>query len=98
MKTILVVYANKNLTIDEINSNKLRKYVFRTDSDINKGDILKSPIYSSNMIVTDVINHDFKYFNAKSGELSNDITSTMCYPIKTLKLGEENTVIAQKVF
>lgn len=43
MKTILVVYANKNLTIDEINSNKLRKYVFRTDSDINRGDILKSP-------------------------------------------------------
>lgn len=50
------------------------------------------------MIVTDVINDDFKYFNAKSGELSNDITSTMCYPTKTLKLGEENTVIAQKVF
>ena len=46
-----------------------------------------------------VIDNDFKYFNLQSGELSNEIKSTMCYPIKTIELREENTnvVYAQKI-
>ena len=99
MKTILVVYTNEKLTVNKINNSKLRKYAFRIEDNVEEGDILKSSIYSSNMIVTDVIDNDFKYFNSQSGELSNEIKSTMCYPIKTIELREENTnvVYAQKI-
>ena len=75
MKTILVIYTNEKLTINKINNSKLRKYAFRIEDNVKEGDILKSSIYSSNMIVTDVIDNDFKYFNLQSGELSNEIKS-----------------------
>ena len=90
MRTILVVFTNDTLTIEQINSRKMQKYCFRTESEINVGDTLKSNNYERKMVVTDVINTDKKYYNAQTGELSNEITSTKCYPIKTLELREEN--------
>lgn len=90
MKTILVVFTNDTLTIEQINSRKMQKYCFRTESEINVGDTLKSNNYERKMVVTDVINADKKYYNVQTGELSNEITSTKCYPIKTLELREEN--------
>lgn len=99
MKTVLLVYTNEKLTVNQINNSKLKKYAFKTESDVKEGDMLKSSTYSSSMIVTDVIDTEYKYYNAQNGELSNEIKSTMCYPIKTLELREENTdvVYAQKV-
>ena len=37
MKTILVVYTNTALTIKQVNSKKLQKYVFRTEEDLKVG-------------------------------------------------------------
>ena len=90
MKTILVIYTNgKNITVDFANTNKIKKYCFRTENDIKVGDILKSPNYTSELMVTDVIDVDMKYYNALTGELSSTITSTACYPIKNLVIREE---------
>lgn len=99
MKTILVVFSNDAMTIEQINSRKMQKYCFRTESEINVGSVLKSNNYEKKMIVTDVINADYKYYNSLTGKLSNEITSTKCYPIKTLELREEseNVVYAKKI-
>lgn len=90
MNTVLVVYSNQNLSLKEINNRKLPKYAFRTKEELKVGDILKSPNYSSNMIVTDIIEKDFQYFNASTGEMFNEISSTKAYPIKELVLREDN--------
>lgn len=99
MKTILVVYTDKELTVEQINNNKMQKYCFRTESEVKVGDVLKSQSYTSKMIVTDVMDTDYKYYNAQSGEMTNTINSTKCYPIKTLVLREEDesVVYASKV-
>lgn len=98
MKTILVVFTNESMTIEKINSRKMQKYCFRTESEINVGDVLKSANYRENMIVTDVIEADYKYYNAQTGEMCNDIKSTKCYPIKKLVLRQEdeNVIYASK--
>lgn len=97
--TILVVYTNENLSVEQANSRKMQKYCFSTKSEVSVGDVLKSKAYSNNMLVTDVIDKEYKFYNAQSGELSNDITSTKCYPIKEIILREENeeVVYASKV-
>jgi hypothetical protein len=99
MKTILVVYTNQKLPVEQINNCKMQKYCFRTENEVEVGDVLKSKSYTSNMIVTDVVDADFKYYNAQSGEMTNTINSTKCYPIKTLVLREEdeNVIYAAKV-
>lgn len=99
MKTILVVYTNENLSVEQANNRKMQKYCFSTKSEVSVGDVLKSKAYSDNMLVTDVIDKEYKFYNAQSGELSNDITSTKCYPIKEMILREENeeVVYALKV-
>lgn len=90
MKTILVVYTDQKLSVEQINNRKMQKYCFRTESEVEVGDVLKSKSYSTNMIVTDVVNPDYKYYNTQSGEMTNTINSTKCYPIKTLGLREED--------
>lgn len=93
MKTILVVYTNQELSVEQINNKKMQKYCFRTDSEVNVGDVLKSKNYTTNMVVTDVIDQDYKYYNSQSGSLTNTINSTKCYPIKTLVLREEDDTV-----
>ena len=99
MNTILVVFSNENLSLEQINNRKMQKYCFRTESTITVGDILKSKFYSSNLIVTDEIGKEYKYYNSQTGEMSDSITSTKCYPIKELILREENeeAIYASKV-
>ena len=63
MKTILVVYTNQELSVEQINNQKMQKYCFRTDSEVKVGDVLKSKNYTTNMVVTDVIDQDYKYYN-----------------------------------
>lgn len=93
MKTILVVYTNQKLSVEQINNQKMQKYCFRTDSEVKVGDILRSKNYSTNMVVTDVIDQDYKYYNQQSGEMVNVVNSTKCYPIKTLVLREEDELV-----
>lgn len=99
MKTILVVYANQELSVEQINNQKMQKYCFRTDSEVKVGDVLKSRNYTANMVVTDIADKDYKYYNKQSGEMTDIINSTNCYPIKTMVLREEdaNVVYATKV-
>ena len=99
MKTILVVYTDQKLSVEEINNKKMQKYCFRTESEVNVGDVLKSNNYTTNMVVTDVVDKDYKYYNKQSGEMIDTINSTNCYPIKTMVLREEDTnvVYATKV-
>lgn len=99
MKTILVVYTDQKLSVEQINNRKMQKYCFRTESEIEVGDILKSNSYNSNLVVTDVVDADYKYYNAQNGEMTNTINSTKCYPIKTLVLREEDesVIYASKV-
>lgn len=99
MKTILVVYTNEKLTIEQINSRKMQKYCFRTKGEINTGDVLKSNNYEKTMIVTDVIDTDKRFYNTQTGDLTNEITSTKCYPIKELVISEnaENVIYASKI-
>lgn len=93
MKTILVVYTSQELTVEQLNNQKAQKYCFRTDSEVKVGDVLKSRNYTTNMVVTDVIEHDYKYYNKQSGEMTDTISSTNCYPIKTMVLREEDASV-----
>lgn len=34
MKTILVVYTNERLSVEQINNRKMQKYCFRTESEV----------------------------------------------------------------
>ena len=99
MKTILVVYTNERLSVEQINTRKMQKYCFRIEGEVTVGDVLKSKNYNTNMIVTDVVDADYKYYNTHSGEMTNSINSTKCYPIKTMVLREEDedVVYASKV-
>ena len=54
MKTILVVYTDTALTIKQVSDKKMKKYCFRTEEDLK---------------VVDVIDQDYKYYNAATGEL-----------------------------
>lgn len=99
MKTILLVYLNERMTVSQANNWKVKKYCFRTEDDLKVGDIIKSRSYSTNMLVTDVIEKDHTYYNSVTGELSNEPNSTACYPIKTLVIRQEDSsvVYAQKI-
>ena len=100
MKTVLVVFVNDaNTTVEKANSLKMKKYCFLTDSNIQLGDILTSSKYTNKMLVTDVLNKSYNYYNKDTGELSYEVTSTNCYPIKKMELREEDAFIvyAQKV-
>ena len=98
MKVILVVYTNVGLSLKQVSDKKLQKYAFRTEEDLKVGDIISSKAYTSTMQVVDVIDNDYKYYNATTGELMNDINSTKCYPVKKIVLREDDefTVYAKK--
>ena len=99
MKVILVVYTNVDLSLKQVSDKKLQKYAFRTEEDLKVGDIISSKAYTSTMQLVGVIDNDYSYYNAMTGELRNDINSTRCYPIKKIVLREDDelTVYAMKV-
>lgn len=95
MKTILVVYTKSScITIEAVNNCHHQKYAFRINGamDVQVGDILKSPAYSDNMIVTDVLDKDYEYYNHNTGELKLEVTSTKDFPIKTLEFTEKDNL------
>lgn len=84
MKTIIVTFGT-----GEARPNCTKKYCFRTNSDLKPGDVLRSRDYDSEITVMDVLDKDYKYYNQISGEMSNEITSTFQWPIKTLEVCEK---------
>lgn len=89
MKTILVAFVGENTSVAEVNNKKIKKYCFNTEDTLEVGDRIASNSYTGNMLVTDVLNTSYTYYNNNDGSLSNEITSTQCFPIKTLVLRED---------
>lgn len=98
MKTILVIYTSSKI-IGSKNLRNKKHYAFNTSSELNVGDMLDSSEYDSNMQVTKVLDKSFKYFNASTGELSDEFTSTAQHEIASLEVREddENVVYATKI-
>jgi len=99
MKVIFVVFTKENITVAQANGRKMKKYCFRTDDTVEVGEKLASRLYLDNMLVTDILDKDYKYYNSTTGSLSDIPDSTLCYPIKTLCIKEEDTstIYAHKV-
>ena len=81
MKTIFVIFSSVNSVME--NS---KKYCFNTESEVNIGDIISSTEYTSKMIVTNILDKKFSYYNEITGELSNILMSTRQGEIKTLEI------------
>jgi len=96
MKTIFVVYGNDTRAYNDC---KTKRYAFNTESDVKVGDKLNSREYSSDMVVKEVLNTSFKYYNNLTGDLSNELTSTAFRDIKTMEIvdRDENVIYAIKV-
>lgn len=85
MKTILVIYTDTK--IEKVTASH-KKYCFRTNSDVELGDLLKSSNYTTAMQVVKVIDKDYIYYHPDTGEMSNELTSTKQWEIKELKVVE----------
>jgi len=88
MKTILVVYTDKFLSKAEI--AKTKKYSFNSTTELKEGDMFSSPSYATKMQVVKVLDKNYKYYNASTGELSDTFNSTSQWEIRTLVIREED--------
>ena len=99
MKTILVIYTFSKVTKKK-ELRTYKQYAFNTDSDIKVGEMLNSDSYpDKSMQVTKVLDKSFTFYNASTGELSNEFTSTSQHEIANLEIrnDEENTIYATRV-
>lgn len=87
MKTIIVVYTDTKV-VDKAKLGQLKKYSFNTDSDVEVGDMLDSNTYDTKMQVVKVLGFSCRYYNAATGELSDEYTSTRQWEIRTLVIRE----------
>ena len=85
MKTIFVVYSNQ-LDADIEKYHNMKRYVFRTKKSVKIGDVLKSQNYDTKMIVVEILEKDFLYYNKQTGELSNEVSATTQFPIREIKI------------
>jgi hypothetical protein len=97
MKTILVVYTNRQMSKKEIAGAK--KYAFNTDSDLEVGEIISSQEYTTPMMVVKVLDESYQYFNFATGELTNEFNSTSQWEIRTLIIreDEEMAIYAKRI-
>lgn len=99
MKTIFVIYTNALIT-DKARLRQMKYYSFNTISDVKVGDMLKTNKYDSLLQVVEVLDKCFIYYNAKTGELGNDIYSSEQRGIVELEVidkSENEIVYATKV-
>lgn len=89
MKTILVVFTKERLGKDS-DTSKMKKYAYNTEADLKEGDLIISNSYNSFLQVTNVLETLYTYYNSVTGEMSNEITSSNQWKIKTLILNQEN--------
>lgn len=89
MKTIIVIYAtNKETNSDLI--KRYKHYAFNTNSDIKVGDLIKFSNSAKEKIqVVRVLEESFKFYNDKTGDLSNNYTSIAQHEIKELVIRED---------
>lgn len=95
MKTILVCYKSDLAEVNEYE----KRYTFNTSDEVTVGDVLKSESYKTNMVVVDILEKNFTYFNLETGDLKNEKTSSRDFLIKELKINRSNnnTVYATKI-
>lgn len=91
MKTILVVYTNKNVSKKEI--GRMKKYSFNTSSEVKEGDIIETKEYDTSLQIVKVLDKAYKYYNASTGELSDSFNSTSQWEIRTLEIRDEEEEI-----
>lgn len=82
MKTIFVIYTNKKIE----KPGYQKRYAFNTASDIKVGDMIDSPSYDTNMQVVQVLDKGYKFFNSKTGDMSNEMTNSNLYEIRELEI------------
>lgn len=98
MRTILVVYTKERITSQKV-LRTTKQYSFNTSDEVSVGDMLKSESYNTNMQVVRVLDKSFTYYNAVTGELSDDFKSSAQREIVTLKIrnDEQDVVYASKI-
>lgn len=93
MKTIFIKFISSVVR----SSNT---YAFNTEEDVTKGDIIVDLIgnLETYMEVVDVLDRSYKYVNTVTGDIMDEINSTKCVKIKTLKLidGEADVIYGVK--
>lgn len=89
MKTIIVIYTNKKL-VRKADIAGMKKYAFKTASELKEGDMISSSAYNANLQVVNTLNEEFTYYNSETGELSNNYTSTKQWFVKELIIREDN--------
>lgn len=97
MKTIIVIYTNAVLPATLVSNQK--KYCFTTSDNIEVGDLLRSPSYTTCLQVVKVVDKAYKYYNEIDGKMSNSYNSTRQWKIKELIMRDTNpeVVYASKV-
>jgi hypothetical protein len=89
METILVVFTKKKLeSAAEI--NRLKKYAYNTKSYLKEGDMTPSRNYDSLLQVVNVMSEAYNYYDASTGNMSIEPTSSNSWRIKELVLNQVN--------
>lgn len=82
MKTVFVTFGDDK-----------SKYAFNTKSEVSVGDVLRSSRYGNRkMVVTDICNKAYTYYNSATGNLSDELNSTKQGKIKELVLLDSSCV------
>ena len=95
--TILVIYTNALIAASQVGTKK--RYSFNTEEgSVKEGDLIETPAYDSKLQVVKVLDQEYKYYNAATGDLSNEFTSSAQWEIKNLKIRDEeetNTIFGK---
>lgn len=84
MKTILVVYTNVKRTTDQYKG--MKKYSFNTEADVQIGEMLETSAYDTKLQVVKILDKSFKYYNAVTGEMSDEFNNSLQWEIQTLDI------------
>lgn len=84
MKTIFIKFINSGVRLSNT-------YAFNTEEDVAVGDTIVDLIgnLATYMEVVAVLDRSYKYVNTATGDIMDEINSTKCVKIKTLKLIDE---------
>lgn len=96
IKTIFVVFTHMNGQVD-LKCTTLKKYAFNTDANLKPGMRLASDHYSGQMVVTDVLENQYKYYNKETGQLSNLLDSTSYRTIKMMRITDKEYDVVARI-
>lgn len=89
MKTIIVIYTENKVTNSDT-MKKYKHYAFNTKSELKIGDLIKYSNSAKEKIqVVRILEECFRFYNDRTGELSNTYISTAQHEIKELVIRED---------